>query len=395
MRYIKNQNPFTLSLLHFISLNQSKYDWNNVEHIGRRLKLIHDVLMKFNVKENTFKFSLSLHNFLNVFATLDITDYTYQLTTEIEQIFENTIGKVSKAKDGNGKIICANHLLLILFPLYWVTTISFMVDELLRHNIPNIDNEKITNDIRDRLRKARYAAELSIKSIHANVTKIITSSCDIMQNSSFVYNENDIIQHIFLCKITSIRSKTHHVIQSQFNRIINKFFGNSYFLPRTIPFSQGQQLKLILTSEYFILTSNEKNSNMYISLPYQLLWIPPKDNKKLSQKFVTPVGKFELVFTEAYPLVSIIDSKQCQAVPPNKGESLFQKNKDKIFQCLISYATSQDLLLLKSVIIRAGDERECEDICYAHLKEVTSSPIIYYSISAVDITNSEDDLIMV
>lgn len=98
---------------------------------------------------------------------------------------------------------------------------------------------------------------------------------------------------------------------------------------------------------------------------------------------------------EFFPLKSIINNRRELAVPPSQGEILFQTNKDKLFQCLISYATSQDILLLKSVIIRAGNEKECHDICYAHLKEVTSSPIVYYSTSAIDITQSEDDLILV
>jgi hypothetical protein len=68
-----------------------------------------------------------------------------------------------------------------------------------------------------------------------------------------------------------------------------------------------------------------------------------------------------------------------------QGELSEQKSKDKLFHCLVAYRMSGgSQVLLRVMMVRAGREIECRDICYAKVMEATAVPPVMFRVKVIE-----------
>lgn len=369
--------------------------FKEIIELSSRIDFInHNILSRFK-QSNSFPNTKSLHHFLLIFNTLNIFNYSEKLLNRHSKLFEITTSIAPFNKPMNGIISKQTSLLmnyLILFyPIHFVTHLSFLMTELCKHLIKDIDNIEIMNSILSNLNQQQQKVERTFKEIQNEIATLVIQKCDVSIHNNF---KNGVL-YVATCKITNLRFKTSHVFQNQFHQAFRNFFDETFDMTRLIPFNQSQWLRVILCNDFMILSSIEKNSENFISFPYPLIFINDLTNSK-GYRISTPAGKFELTLDKEDSLFQhLINSRTLQLTNSNVGAIHFQKNKDRIFQCLVTYSGAEEFLNSKIIIVNAGDKSECEDICYNHLLEVVSSPINFYSVLTRDITNSDDDLIII
>ena len=388
LNLIQNRSQSITSLQVFCNSYKS-FSFDEINEISHRIIYIQTTLEKIE-----YDFSTSLHHLLQIFNTIDVTSYIDKLKTDFNKIVEHTIGKefyTHNKFENSPKIVVAMNLLMMFYPLLWVIDASFFIKELCNHAIEGIDDLKMIETIRQNIEKQESNSLNTFKQLSPEANKHIIHFLELPQ-SIYSQVESGII-YIGAAKITGIHSKASHVFQSQFSSIFRKFFSNSFSFPRSIPFNHRQLLIVIVTRDFVTLLPNDK-SDAYISLPISLMW---SYQKNMFYKFMTPVGRFDLRFANDSAIVagSFLTAIKNSTVGLNVGQSHFQKKKDRLFQCLISYAVSLKDVQLKVLIVKAGDKAECDDICREHLKETVNMPVLLSIVMPMDITDSVDDLIII
>lgn len=392
---IKKRNESLLILNNFCLQFKDNNLFKEIIEVSNRIVFINNNILSRIKQSNSYPNTRSLHHFLLIFNTLNIYDYSKRILNYHSKFFEITTNVSPFNKPMNGMISKQTSLLmnyLILFyPLHYVIHLSFLITELCKHLINEIDNIEIMNSILFNINEQKTQADYTFKELQNEITTQIIQKCDI----SIYNNFNNGVLYVATCKITNLRYKTRHVFQNQFHQTFKNFFGEMFNMTRLIPFNKSQWLRVVLCNDFMILSAIEKNSENFISFPYPLIFINDLGNYK-GYRIFTPAGKFELTLDKEDSLFQhLINSRILQLTNSNVGQIHFQKNKDKIFQCLVTYSDDQEFLNTKIILVRAGDKSECEDICYNHLLEVVSSSINFYTVLTRDITNSIDDLIII
>ena len=399
---IKKYNQSIIDLRAFCK-NKSDY-WEPVINITNTILFIHEnLLKKEDSGTNPYNTSSSLHHFLLLFNTFDVDPYVSKITNDFAGVIENVIRKdvpsFYKPTQLNPKnMVLAMNLIMIFYPIHWILEIASFIRELGNHLIPEIDNLPIIQSTIKRIIEQENKSQCALKSIQYLATNRINQLCGFPQIPQISAQENNCILFVSNAKIVNIMSHTRHVFQAQFSTIFKKFFGSSFFMPRIIPFNQGQIVKVILCSDFIILT--EKSVDSYVVFPYSCIFANVDSKKdKSSCKLVTPAGRFELILDSElstcshFLLNNIISSKPKELTEINVGSSHFQKEKNKLFQCLISYLSNKDFSSTKVVIVQAGNSSECADICSNHLAETESSRIYNFIVSTKEVT--DEDLIII
>ncbi|KAH0795194.1 serine/threonine-protein phosphatase 6 regulatory ankyrin repeat subunit B isoform X1 [Histomonas meleagridis] len=152
---------------------------------------------------------------------------------------------------------------------------------------------------------------------------------------------------------------------------------------------------------YAAKSNNIEAIKMLLSLPFKIIDLKLKEQPfvlctdQKCKEFLTPAGRFEIYLEiEDKTMYNFITTIGLRNMRINSGKSCFQKNNNRVFQCLVNYSVSRNYLSTKMLIIKAGEVDECEDICRNHLMESLGSPIAFISVMARDVTTDEDLIII-
>ncbi|KAH0788615.1 serine/threonine-protein phosphatase 6 regulatory ankyrin repeat subunit A-like isoform X1 [Histomonas meleagridis] len=366
------------------------FSFNDINNFAHRIIFIQTTLSKID-----FNFSTSLHHFLQIFNTLDLTTYVNKLKVDFNKIVDNTIGKEFFAHnklENQTKIVVVINLLMMFYPLLWVIDVSFYIKELCKHSIESIDDMKMIKIIQDNIEKQETLAINTFNELSPEVNKNIIQLLELPQ---IIHSQlNNGIIYIGIARISGIHSNLNYIFQSQFNHTFKRIFNDNYYsFPRSIPFQNKQNLIVIATRSYIIMFSNDK-PEVFITIPIPMIWTYQKG---MSYKLMSPVGRFDLRFKNDNSLVlgSLVTAIKTSTIGYNVGQSHFQKKKDRLFQCLICYASSLKNAHIKLLVVKAGDKEECDDICKEHLRETVNTPILLTTVIPFDITDSIEDLVII
>ena len=141
------------------------------------------------------------------------------------------------------------------------------------------------------------------------------------------------------------------------------------------------------TNELILLTYPKKD---ILRLPLQLIHF------RLQSPLIyiySPIGSFALHFKDGFAEIiqSLYQIRVSELNPYVYGQSSFQTDKNKLYQCCIRYlGPGMKYLGLKFLTVKAGNENECLDICHSFILNILSQPPQVFMVSSRELITGKD-----
>jgi hypothetical protein len=336
------------------------------------LKEMHFLTATLKSVGGNFNFMMPLHHLFLAVTTLDFKEYVKLYREAIRPTVELVRQSTNTASSIEARFV-------LLFPMQWYVYVAGMTERFEPYLIDEIDNTELFRSILSKIKQNEaFAPDLNPNEDLAHDLQSLF--CDDLTHELSKAPLSAIAPARFLQgeKFPSC------LLHPQLYNDMKFFFGEKFSLPRSVPFSSKQQLRVALIGDSLLFG----NKDHCIVFPVFFTYFKETTDKP-GYVFTTPVGSFKVLVqqggdTVGSSLLSLgllyrqLKNDKCEC-----GEYALQRNKTKLFQCLSAHVpTGSKQMKTRLMVVKAGKGGECYDTCYATIMEALSvSPIYFNSIA--------------
>lgn len=387
--------------------NSSDFIQSFISLISQLMFVSERILMRRTSQPLPFSYRYSLHHLFQVLTTLNIMDYCDKMEEKLKQFYEDA----RQVKVQFSKIVY-----ILLIPVFWIDNVATLLQMLKVHLLEKIDNEKlfgrIISCICQQREKVVIYKSLGIPREEENAFPLLSKSenkneltgshhekeanLNVSQSQKGESDSGIIIQPlqtkenvIIICegKVEEIQKRPLCIFNPQFFDGLKEYFGPSFVIPRTIPFRNREQIKVVLCEDSISFNGSRSSFRMPLFFTYIKHY---KQNVELTFSF--PIGEFKFVSSHDDTLLRILNVallNRSQLVHKFEHGMLFlQRAKDRYFKCLVSYKLSGERAIhMRFIVVRTGSKEACYDLCQQHICDMLPNPPIFFNVLSRDITN--------
>jgi ankyrin repeat protein len=337
------------------------------------MKELHFLTVILNSVGQSFNFMMPLHHLFSAVTTLDFSKYAVLYREAIRPTIESVRQNTNTASSIDARFV-------FLFPLQWYFYIKGVTERFEPYLIDEIDNTELFHSILGKIKQQCDAFAHDLNANEELAHDLQSLFCEDLKDEL----SNAPLSAIAPARFVQPEKFPLCLLHPQVYNNMNFFFNQRLSLPRLLPFSSKQQLRVALIGDSLLFG----NKDHCIIFPIFFTYFRERTGEP-GYVFTTPVGTFNVLVqqggdTVGSSLLSLgllyrqFKNDRCEC-----GEYALQRSKTKLFQCLSAYVPAgSKQMKTRLMVVKAGKEGECYDTCYATVMEALSvSPIYFNSIA--------------
>jgi hypothetical protein len=330
-----------------------------------------------------FNYTTPIHHIFNVLTTVSFSHYVAAIRDGLKPV-------LASIKDAPNAPAPLEVRFAFLFPLRWFDYITRLVERFQGHLVDEFDDVELFKRLVQRASAERdgFREELKVgPDVLRETPAALLEAIGEDKGATFGISVHG--------RISDVAASPICLLHPQLFNDLKLFFGTKFALPRTIPFQNKQAVRVSIRGDYLVVSAKETVFAIPIFFAHTKVSL-----SEHTIVVVTPVGVFKVAIGGGLAGRTMLHLglmyHEIQNDGLDEGEMGLATAKGKCCKCLGVYREQGSKpVMVRVMIIRAGRECECFDLCQAAVKEALPQGPAFFRARARDCADAGQSLIIV